>query len=272
MAVKGLSKILKVPSVATIHTIYNLDERPLLRRLVYWTLRDFPVILVVAQRAANELVRAGIPSERTRVFTYWVDQDRFRPLNKEQCKEIVDWKGKFVVLFVGRLVRAKGIWILAESTAFLDDGIKVAFITTGTYTDFMRTVGQVSNRMIYIGPVDYLRLHVYYNAADVLAVPSVFEGFARVNIEAMSCGTPVIASNVGCLPEVFGSDASSLIEPKPEAFARLMNHYYRHQDELKRVSERYLDYARMRFGEDNALVIEKGYYGAIWQLQRGVSP
>ncbi|MEL7407582.1 MAG: glycosyltransferase, partial [Cyanobacteria bacterium J06558_2] len=57
-----------------------------------------------------------------------------------------------------------------------------------------------------------IKLIKFYNAADVLVAPSLYEGFGLTILEAMSCGTPTITSNVSALPEVAG-DAAILVDP-----------------------------------------------------------
>lgn len=77
------------------------------------------------------------------------------------------------------------------------------FITAHNLTDYVT----------YLGKPSFEELIKLYNAADVLVAPSLYEGFGLTILEAMSCGTPVITSNVTSLPEVAG-EAAILIEPQ----------------------------------------------------------
>lgn len=72
---------------------------------------------------------------------------------------------------------------------------------------------QLSSWVIYLGKPDKRALVRLYNAADVLVAPSLYEGFGMTILEAMACGTPVVASNTSSLPEAAG-DAALLVEPK----------------------------------------------------------
>ncbi len=153
---------------------------------------------------------------------------------------------------------------MAETARTVDKNIFFAFIVTGTYEDFLKIAGQskLDENIIYIGKVDYSILNLYYTAADILAVPSQYkEGFARVNLEAMLCGTPVIASNRGCLPEIINPDVGELIDPPAvDEFARRIEYYYHHPERLRQLCKNCARYARKRFSADNARTIEETYH------------
>jgi glycosyltransferase involved in cell wall biosynthesis len=259
---KLLKVVLRKSAVASVHTTYNLDTRPVLGRIFAWILNSFDRVLVVSDNVKYELMRYGLDPKKVVVFTYWANQGVFRSLDKDECKKMVGWGDKFVVLFVGRLIEIKGAHVLVKAARMIDGNIHFAFITTGTYEDFLKIAGgRLSRNITHIGSVDYSKLNLYYNAADVLAVPSQYvEGFARVPLEAMLCGTPVLASNVGLLPEVVKSDVGELIDPPtPEEFARKITYYYKNPKKLRNLSENCVRYARKRFTTDNAKVIEKEY-------------
>lgn len=259
---KILARIFKKRSVASVHTVYDLAKRPTLGRVFTWILKSYDKILAVSQGSKDELLSFGLDETKTSIFTYWANQDVFRLLDKEECKRQVGWADKFVVLFIGRLIKIKGAPILVEAARKVDKHIFFAFITTGIYDDFLEMVGQVPENVIYVGEVDYSTLNVYYNAADILAVPSQYsEGFARVNLEAMLCGTPVIASSKGCLPEIIKPTVGELLDPPTsDNFAKRIEFYYDHPEVLRQLSESCSRYALERFSEKNAQVIEESYH------------
>lgn len=250
--------------VATVHTIYYLNTRPLLGRIFAWILRSYDKVLFVSDKIREDFARFGIDSSKTDVFTYWADSARFKPLNKGKTKEMFNWNGKFVVLFVGRLIKDKGADVLVKAARMTDKRISYAFITSGDYDEFKAMVGGVvPPNVIYVGPVEYSKLHFYYNAADIFVLPSQYrEGFSRAVLEAALCGTPVVASNVGCLPEVVDPSVGRLVNPPtPENFAKVIDYYYNHREELRKLSGTCVEYAQEHFTEkNNARVVEESYY------------
>lgn len=263
LAGKILICLFNIHSVASVHTVYSLDEKPGLGKIFAWILGSYNKILVVSKGAEEELLPFGVDKNKLKIFTYWANENRFKPLDKNECKKKVGWENKFVVLFVGRLIKIKGAQILIEAAEKVNKNIYFAFIVTGTYEDFLEMIGRnkLDSNIIYVGKVDYSILNFYYTAADILAVPSQYkEGFARVNLESMLCGTPVIASNRGCLPEIINPNVGELVEPPTaEEFSKKIEYYYNHPETLRKLSNNCSKYAREHFTEKNAKIIEKSY-------------
>jgi len=260
---KFLKLFFRPKFVATMHTTYYLDKRPFLRRIFRWVLSSYDKILFVSHGIMHEFVKSGINPAKAKVFTYWADGGRFKPMNKLECRRMLGLNCEFLVLFVGRLIREKGVHILNEVARLSNGRIKFAVITSGSKKEFERMVGsELPNNMIYIGPVDYSKLHLYYSAADMLILPSQYrEGFSRAVLESALCGTPVVASKVGCLPEVVTWDVGVLVDPPtPQAFHRVIEYFFNNREELHKLSARCSEYARRVFTEGNAKIIEEAYY------------
>ncbi|MDD3006436.1 MAG: glycosyltransferase family 1 protein [Candidatus Pacebacteria bacterium] len=77
----------------------------------------------------------------------------------------------------------------------------------------------LQNNIIPVGFIDQTELPVFYNAADAFVIPSFYEGFGLIGLEAMSCGTPVISSDRTSLPEVLGKGAIYFDPDRPEKIA-----------------------------------------------------
>ncbi len=260
---KFLKLLFKIHSVASVHTVYGLKKRPLLGKIFGWILKSYDRILLVSEGAKQELLPFGLDQDKASIFTYWANQNRFTPANKNWSKKRIGWDNKFIVLFVGRLIEIKGAWVLVEAAKNVDKKICFAFVVTGTYEDFLEATGQdkLDENIIYVGKVDYSVLNLYYNAADILAVPSQYEGFARVTLEAMLCGTPVLASNRGCLPEIINPEVGELVESlTSDEFAKRISYYYSHPERLRQLSNNCSKYAKKRFSKENARIIEQSYY------------
>lgn len=112
----------------------------------------------------------------------------------------------------------------------------------------------------FLGKPDREALIGFYNAADVLLAPSLYEGFGLTILEAMACGTPVITSNVSSLPEVAG-DAAILVEPTDveaitQAVIRLQQSAYRN-DLIAKGLARCQEFTWKRNAEQIAQIYEK---------------
>jgi len=259
-----LAKVFKKRSVVSIHAIYYLDKRPMLARLIKITLSSFDVILTLANKSKVELARAGLNGERIRVFTYWIDQTVFKPLDKMECKKKLGWEDKLIALFVGRFIEIKGIRLLIEVAKRLSviDDIYFAFIGGGPLTDEVKAASKSLRNVICVGSVDNKNLDIYYNASDIVIVPSLYdEGFGRVILEALSCGTPVIASKSGGIPEALDSSVGVLIEPTINNIKERVMYFHNNPSVLLKLARNCRKYAEERFSEKNAPMIEKNYMG-----------
>jgi glycosyltransferase involved in cell wall biosynthesis len=260
---KFLKLFFRPKFVATIHTTYYLDKRPLLRKIFTWILSSYDKILFVSHGIMQEFVKSGINSAKAKVFTYWADRSRFKPMNKLECRNMLGLHCESLVLFVGRLIKEKGVHIFVEVARLSNERIKFAVISSGSKKEFEKIVGSnLPSNVIYIGPVEYSKLHLYYNAADILILPSQYrEGFSRAVLESALCGTPVVTSKVGSLPEVVTEDIGVLVDPPtPQAFHEVIEYFFNNRNELRKLSSRCSEYAQKMFTEENAKVIEEAYH------------
>lgn len=119
---------------------------------------------------------------------------------------------RVVVLFVGNLKRAKGVRELADAVLNLGDPLLGVFVGGGPEAGYRSTDPLASRHLSYVGPRPHEDVIRYLSAADVLVLPSYAEGLPTVLVEAGSLGVPVIASAVGGIPELLGSDRGTLLQ------------------------------------------------------------
>jgi len=144
-----------------------------------------------------------------------VNLKRFFPMEQENARDYLGIKDGLVALFAGRLEPEKGLEFLLQALASLSPGERPLLLVLGgssrdnnDYRDKMRKKSRelcLENRVRFQESVDQKELRYYYNAADLCVVPSYYESFGMVALEALACGTPVVATRVGAL--------SSLIQP-----------------------------------------------------------
>jgi len=256
---KIVSRVFQKRCVMSTHTIYSLKERPLLARAMKWILSSFTVILPLAQLSKNELVALGLPKEKIRIYTHWVDLERFRPLGQDKCKAELGLEARFVVLFVGRFIEKKGMGVLLETSKIVPD-VTFAFIGDGPLSGRILQAGRAQDNVWYFGRVPYNELAKYYCAADIFAIPSQYEeGFGRVVAEALACGTPVLASNMGSLSQLVTPSVGVTVAPTGENIADVINDLYQNHKKLTTLRANCRAYAEEHFSERNAEVIAEAY-------------
>jgi len=140
-----------------------------------------------------------------------IDLQMFYPINKNSAKkevfpsDIYD-ETEVIVGYVGRLDYEKNVHLLPELAEIIERKIgrrvRLLIIGSGPLSYVIESWASGRNKVTYVGFVDRKKLNLYYNAMDVLLLPSRSEGFPTVILEALAAGTPVIATNVGGIPEV----------------------------------------------------------------------
>lgn len=161
----------------------------------------------------------GIGKTNSDVLYNWGDENFFVPLNKKECRKNLDLPDKKIALYVGRFVPEKGALNLIEVANGFNE-VFFVFIGSGPLVGKMREASANMKNITILENIPTNLLPSYYSAADVTVVPSVWdEPFGIVAAESMLCGTPVLASNRGSLPELISSNAGIVIEPDPDNLA-----------------------------------------------------
>jgi len=172
------------------------------------------IIAANPDEAADLIWRQRCPSEKICTIPPGVDTALFRPLDRDECRrELAIAPDEHVVLFVGRIDPIKGLDTLLQATRFLKESGSAArtHVVGGDLDSAGQPVGPLAaflERARSMGIDDHLvlwgsqpqdRLPFFYSAADVVSVPSRYESFGLVAVEAMACATPVVASRAGGL-------------------------------------------------------------------------
>ncbi|MEY2978378.1 MAG: hypothetical protein RLZZ435_2517 [Cyanobacteriota bacterium] len=171
---------------------------------------------LMSHRGAIEVIPCG------------TDIESFQSLPTAEARQVLGWDpADKIALYVGRFDRRKGIETLVRAASLLTDPQFRLVIVGGCDpkksdgAEYQRIAGLVESlglqdRVTFAGRVGHDRLPLYYAAANVCVVPSHYEPFGLVAIEAMACGTPVIASDVGGLKFTVKSGKTGLLVPPQE--------------------------------------------------------
>ena len=285
---QALKTAWRVPHVIMFHTLgevknrHHLDEREPNYRIDGERLIANGVDRVIcASEGEKDMLLGlyGVPVPLVSVVPCGVDIERFRPLDRSQVRKRLGIPAKErVVLFVGRIEPLKGIDVLLRAVSHLDGRFR-ALVIGGDGKDLARkgelselaSALNIADRVTFLDAVPHSDLPLYYNAADVCVVPSYYESFGLVAVEAMACGVPVIASRVGGLKETVQDGQTGYLVPWlcPEPFAERLE-LLLNNESLRRSLGREARAAAERFRwSEVAARVEDIYHDLVSQY-RGV--
>jgi teichuronic acid biosynthesis glycosyltransferase TuaC len=222
-----LGRSLGKPVVITARgTDINLiSHYRLARRWLRWAARRAAGMVAVSDALRERLIELGAPGCRVDVLRNGVDLDLFAPQDRMAARRGIGWDADGpIVLSVSSLVRWKGVDLVIRAVAALPSA-HLVIVGEGPEASALRRLAdrlQLRERVRFLRPLPQDRLASLYNAADVLVLASVREGCPNVLLEALACGTPVVAAAVGGVPEIVRDDAAGRLvaERTPAAFAR----------------------------------------------------
>ena len=232
----------EAPSVLMFHTTADMknavlggsdQETPLRQQTEHELIQTADSIIAANPDERADLVwRQGAPEARVCTIPPGVDLSLFRPYDYHESREKLGWSIKErIVLFVGRIDPIKGIDTLIDTMPLvMEPELHYVLIggdldldgnPVGPLAEVQARVAELgmSRRCRFLGAQPQDMLPLYYSAADIVAVPSRYESFGLVAVEAMATATPVVASSVGGMSFTIDHERNGLLVPYGNARA-----------------------------------------------------
>ncbi len=198
----------------TLYRQLTIPQR-LLKRALQRSAANIGVCADLVEQMEQSL---GAPQDRSLVIRNGVDLDRFQPLDREAARKALGERADGVLLLsVGNLIELKGHHLVIQALQAFP-GARLMVVGAGPMRAELEALAAslgLQDRVTFTGRQPNDQLKTYYSAANALVLASSREGWANVLLEAMACGTPVVATRVNGTPEVVASpDAGRLADAR----------------------------------------------------------
>ena len=184
------------------------------RKMILDAAANASAMITVCQALKDTLVEMGVAPDRVTVLRNGVDLELFRPVDRQAARKALGLTRR-TLASVGLLIDRKGHHHIIRTLKQLPE-TDLLIAGDGPDRRALERLAQeegVSDRVRFLGSVDQNRLREIYNAVDALVLASSREGWANVLLEAMACGTPVVASAVWGTPEVVARPEAGVLMP-----------------------------------------------------------
>jgi glycosyltransferase involved in cell wall biosynthesis len=219
-----IGKTLAVPVVAmSIGSDINRIGDPISYMLTRAVLRKADFLVTVSSDLRNKAIAMGASAEKTRTVVNGCDLSVFHVRDRLEARRALGIDpASEAILYVGRMDVKKGLRELVEAAASLRPGrpkLHVYLIGEGPDWSLLQSAIQANNAAGYIHALPgcaFDEVAVWMAAADLVTLPSYMEGCPNVVLEALASGRPVVATNVGGIPEILSEKCGRLVPSRDD--------------------------------------------------------
>jgi glycosyltransferase involved in cell wall biosynthesis len=231
-------------------------------------------VITISEQVDAEVTQLyGVPEEKKELVLNGYDENLFKVKNLKR-QEVLDnfnlsVEPDYVVSFAGKLTHFKGVDVLLKAAKIYDDAFEGEVVTLiagngELYEELNKMKMSLKlDHVKFLGHVNQQQLVDLYNIADVSTVPSRTEPFGLVAIEALACGTPVVGTDQGGLPDFLIKEVGTLVPVDDDlALADAIIAEIQRKDKVERAKEA-ADYAVKNFSWKRSIGVVAGLYESI---------
>ena len=231
------SFFVKKPKILHLHGIHvDFFKRYHLSRIILKNVADYYITITKKQRRA--LTELGINTKRILLLPNSIDVNSFFP---EADKE------DNLLLYLGRIVPVKGLHILLESLCYVETPVRLMIVGPIGNFDYYRDISKQiekenqkgKHHITYLGTIPDAEVKKLYQKATIFILPSFWEPFGVVLLEALACGTPVVSTLVGGIPEIVQNHENGILVPpnNPPKLAEAIQYLMDNKDVRTRLAK-----------------------------------
>jgi glycosyltransferase involved in cell wall biosynthesis len=209
-----IGRWLKLPVIMTARgqDVTLLPKYPFARAMIRWAIRNCQKVITVSESLREQLIALGVDANHVVTLRNGVDSSRFQLQDKRKAKAAVGFQG-ITLVSVGHLIDRKEHQLIIKAMTNLPDA-HLVIIGEGPLKSRLQELANrlnVHSRVSFIPNISQKQLISYYNAADATILVSRREGMPNVVLESLSCGTPVIATDVEGVPELLDAPEAGIV-------------------------------------------------------------
>lgn len=215
-----LGKYLRIPVIVSARgsDINLLSKFQLIRRMIRWTLEHSASVIAVSKALKDAMIGLGANGDRIHVVPNGIDAIRFQPMKSSEARRNLNLPSDGAILVsVGSLIPSKGHELVLRALALLKNKEvrpQLYILGEGRHRDSLEELAKqlgLQETVHFAGKRPNEELPSWFSAATVSCLASSREGWPNVVTESLACGTPVVATRVGGVPEILPSEELGII-------------------------------------------------------------
>jgi len=235
----------------------------------YMASRDADQVIAISDHAYDQLTTSyRLSEDDVEMVPHGVNIDWFYP--REERHSAVN-EEKTTILYVGRLGARKGLDLALQALSQVDQpDIEFLIAGTGRHKSHLQRLVielELDDTVQFLGRVPDVQLPALYSSADVLILPSRYEGFGLVVLEAMACGTPVIGSDAGGIPTAVGGEEAGMIVQRTVDDVAQSIFYFAESSNMNEIRNAAMERARSMSWDGVCEHIENMYETQLSEVQ-----